>query len=55
MFQDMKILVKNRNLVVDGKRTSAITRIVFNIEAFRFLSWIMRLVRILLINTSKIY
>jgi len=55
MFQDMKILAKNRDLVVEEERTSAITRTVFNIEAFRSLSWVMRLVRILLINTSKIY
>lgn len=55
MFQDIKILVKDRDLVVEGKRISTLIRAVFDIEAFRSLSWVMRLVMILLINISKIY
>lgn len=49
----MEVLVENRNLVVEREEIPTVTRVVFDIETYRFLSWVMRLVRMLLVDISK--
>ena len=51
----MEVLVESGNLVVEREEIPAVTEVVFDKETYRFLSWVIRLVRMLSVNISKTY
>ena len=47
------MLVRNRSLVLEKKSISMNTKVKFDIETHRSLSWVMKLERIFLVLYSK--
>jgi len=49
-----RVFIRNRGLEVEKERISVVIGAEFDIEAYKSFNWVMRLVRMLLIDTSKI-
>jgi len=51
----MKMLVEKRSFNIEEESISVDIGVRLNIEAYRSLSWVIKLTRILLVNTSEAY